>query len=294
MGTYETCRAGGKASRVGKILGGTPGTVDGFAANRGGGPSGGGQQKLDVPSKRAKGGKVGMMKKDGADDDDEDDMPASKRLDRMPHAKGGRVHKGAPHIKIVVGGGAGAPPAAGPPAPMPVPVPMHPPMAPPMAGPPGLPPGGPPMGPPGMPPPGMPPGMGMKPPGMMQRGGRMKRASGGDIGTMRAEPKMMASRSRVPMVQYGDGPSQEDWDERAPREGPTPPEAWDRTPTKPDDPNDDKGLVRARGGSVMAAASSGNARGIVRARGGMVKETYGASSGMGRMEKAGMKAGLGR
>lgn len=97
------------------------------------------------------------------------------RMDRKPRASGGRNKHKEPKVSVNVinAGGKQNPPMMPPPAmahpPMPAPAPMAP-QKPPMAAPQGMPPGG------------MPPGaMGMKPPGMMNSGGRAKKAGGGPV-----------------------------------------------------------------------------------------------------------------
>lgn len=122
------------------------------------GYAGGGKAKPGLSAKptkqRASGGMV------------MDDEPMAKR-----RASGGRANK--PVVVNVITGGQQQPPAP-PPMPMPPPGPMA-----------GPPPGGPPMPPPGGPPMGMkPPGLGgppgMPPPPMRAKGGRIKRAEGGN------------------------------------------------------------------------------------------------------------------
>lgn len=118
---------------------------------------------------------------------------------RLDRASGGRAKKGGKghtSVNVIVApqGGAGAAGAPGMPPGI-APHPMMPPAGPPMGGAgalppgPGLPPGMPPRPPmagppPGGPPPGMAPpgGMPPRPPGMMNRGGRTHRASGGKLG----------------------------------------------------------------------------------------------------------------
>lgn len=113
------------------------------------------------------------------------------RLDKF--ARGGRAkgkHGNKTNVNIVVAPH-GPHPAAGaaPPAPGGLPPPGAGPMPPP-GGPMGGPPlGGPPGGIPGGPPPGMPPGMGPKPPGMMKRGGAVKKYARG--GPTNVPPKMV-------------------------------------------------------------------------------------------------------
>lgn len=113
------------------------------------------------------------------------------------YARGGRTRKSKAagnHVNIAVVTPHGRHPAdagalpGGPPLPPP---------RPPLAGgpgmPPGFPPGGPPMGgPPGLPPggpPGMPPGLPPRPPGMMQRGGKVGMTAGADTGKGRLQKK---------------------------------------------------------------------------------------------------------
>lgn len=90
---------------------------------------------------------------------------AKRRADRVMRAKGGKVghKKGSTHVNVIVNGAGKEP----------MPIPMPPPA---MAGPPP----GPPVAGLGGPPPGMPPG-GMPPMPPRARGGKVKKADGGDV-----------------------------------------------------------------------------------------------------------------
>lgn len=132
-------------------------------------------------ARRATGGKVTKYANGGGVDDEPDATAVGKksggRLDKF--ARGGRTKGKGNHTKININ----IAPRGSHPADAAAPPPMGPP---PMGG--GLPPGGPPPGI-GGPPPGLgggPPGLGgpppgMKPPGMMNRGGVVKRADGGRL-----------------------------------------------------------------------------------------------------------------